>query len=72
MSFHALVEGMVLLLEVAGVLVLAGGSAWTAIRAVRTMAVRGAGTTYDRFRRDTGRSILLGSRCSSSRTSSSR
>lgn len=71
MSFHALVEGMVLLLEAAGVLVLAGGSAWTAIRAVRTMAVRGAGT-YDRFRRDTGRSILLGSRCSSSRTSSSR
>ncbi|MFN8519848.1 MAG: DUF1622 domain-containing protein [Chloroflexota bacterium] len=59
MDFHDLMEGATQLFEAAGVLVLAGGSIWAAIDAGRAMATRTPGV-YGRFRRDIGRSILLG------------
>ncbi len=59
MDFHDLMEGATRLFEAAGVLVLAGGSVWAAVDAGRAMVARTPGV-YGRFRRDIGRSILLG------------
>ncbi len=59
MTMHDLMGAAVTLFEGVGVLVLMGGSAWAAARAV--LAVRsGDPRAYGGFRRDIGRSILLG------------
>lgn len=58
-SFHELMDAAVRLFEATGVLVLAGGSTWAVARALRDLARHVPGT-YGRFRRDIGRSILLG------------
>ena len=52
-------EAAVHLFEVAGVAVLAGGSLWASARAAQAVIGRVPGV-YGRFRRDIGRSILLG------------
>ena len=59
MTFHEAMESAVRLFEAAGVLVLAGGSLWAAVRAVLALSRRAPGI-YGGFRRDIGRSILLG------------
>jgi len=56
---HDLMEGAVTLFEGVGVLVLIGGSAWAAVRAVLAVRASDPGA-YGGFRRDIGRSILLG------------
>lgn len=59
MSFHDAMETAVRAFEAAGVLVLVGGTLWAAIRAVSAMVGHATGV-YGRFRREIGRSILLG------------
>ena len=59
MDVRGLMEAAVHLFEVAGVAALAGGTLWASARAVRAVVGRVPGA-YGRFRRDIGRSILLG------------
>jgi len=60
LDFHAIMEVVVLVFEVAGVTIFAVGSLVAAVRAAARWLRGEHARNYERVRRDIGRSILLG------------